>query len=357
MVGIDRLYNEYSWRLTRRAKKVWQSGMVVGNKSNNETKKFENSIAKYTKRKYAVAVGSGTDALYFALKVKGIGPGSTVLCPAVSYMATAEAIKRTGAIIQFCDVNENGLIDHIPMMGLPSAVVYVNLFGNLADYDRIQKYCTKHGIPLIEDAAQSLGSFYKKIPSGKLGDVSTLSFAPSKPLPAFGNAGMVLTDSFDEAEKLRGLRYHGYNNVNVSHGYNSCIPESVASQLDFLLGKYSSLLKKRNNIYKIYTEELSKIHDIEQLKYDPVSNKSKFVIRVPNRDELQGYLFTKGIETAITYKTPLPKMKMFQKAIIEEEKFINAEKFCEQVISLPIHPFLKKEEVKYVCKQIKDFYV
>ena len=101
--GVDRIYDAYSWRITRRAKDVWRSGNVVSSRHTEESflAKFEKSLAKFTKRKYAIAVGSGTDALYFALRAKGIGPGSNVLCPAVSYLATAEAIKRTGATITF----------------------------------------------------------------------------------------------------------------------------------------------------------------------------------------------------------------------------------------------------------------
>ena len=131
--GVDRIYDEYSWRITRRAKEVWQSGNMISSRhiEGSYLDKFESGVAKFTKRKYAIAVGSGTDALYFALKAKGIGPGNIVLCPAISYLATAEAIKRTGATVEFVDVNENGLIGDIPMMGLPSAVVYVNLFGNM----------------------------------------------------------------------------------------------------------------------------------------------------------------------------------------------------------------------------------
>ena len=141
--GIDRIYDSYSWRITRKAKEVWKSGSMV---TSRHTEKsfldcFEKSVAKFTSRKYAIAVGSGTDALYFALKAKGIGTGSVVLCPAVSYLATAEAIKRTGATIQFIDVDRKGLMASMPTIGLPNAVVYVNLFGNIADYDRLRKYC------------------------------------------------------------------------------------------------------------------------------------------------------------------------------------------------------------------------
>ena len=353
--AVERIYDAYSWRLTRRAKKAWSSGIMVGNKSHGQTAEFEKSMAKYTKRKYAIAVGSGTDALYFALKAKGIGPGKKVVCPAVSYMATAEAIKRTGAYIDFVDVNKNALIDNIGIRSKPDAVVYVNLFGNLADYDYLKKYCNDNRIPLIEDAAQSLGSKYKKRMSGNLGDISACSFSPTKPLPAFGNAGMVLTDDMDEARLIQGMRYHSYNGVNLDHGYNSSIPESVSAQLNFLLGKYKSLLKKRKHVYEKYVELLS---DAPVVFLDTdnncVSNYSKLVVKVSNRDELMSYLNNMGIQTSFAYAKTLPNIKMFRQT--ETYNFPNADLFCAEAIALPIYPFLKDEEIKIVCEAIRKFY-
>ena len=358
--GVDRLYKEYSWRLTRRAKKVWQSGLVVGNKSHAETDIFEKSIAKYTGRKYAVAVGSGTDALYFALKVKGVGPGSVVGCPAVSYMATAEAIKRTGAQIYFIDTNENGQMGDISECRITD-LVYVNLFGNIDDYDRIQEICNRKKITLFEDGAQSFGSSYKNIQSGKLGDISVLSFSPTKPLPAFGNAGMVLTDSEDEADILKGYRYHGYNGVNINYGYNSCIPESISAQLNFLLSKYKTILKERKTIYKLYCKLLNNYPvTILEPRQNSISNHSKFVIKVKNRDELQNYLKEKGVQTGLVYKEPMSQMKMFATTPYDtswhQTKVPNAIKFCNCAISLPIYPLLKQKEIEYVCNQIGKFY-
>ena len=164
--GVEKIYDSYSWRIARRAKEVWRSGSFISSRhiEGSYLDKFEKATAKYATRKFGIAVGSGTDALYFALRAMGIGPGKTVLCPAISYLATAEAIKRTGATIQFVDVDENGLMGDIPMMGLPSAVVYVNLFGNLADYDRLKNYCDKHRIPLIEDAHRAWEVFTKRYP-------------------------------------------------------------------------------------------------------------------------------------------------------------------------------------------------
>jgi UDP-2-acetamido-2-deoxy-ribo-hexuluronate aminotransferase len=356
-IGVDRIYNEYSWRITRKAKEVWCSGEVISSRHQEGSflDKFEKSMAEFTKRKYAVAVGSGTDALYFALKAKGIGPGSNVLCPAISYLATAEAIKRTGATITFVDVDFNGLIGDLPLTILPDAVVYVNLYGNLADYDRLKNYCGRHRIPLIEDAAQSLGSFYKKIPSGKLGDISSLSFAPSKPLPCFGNGGMVLTDSEADMDMVRSLRYHAIGTAKLTHGYNSCLSNDHANVLGFLLTKYKRLLSKTKTVREWYTDRLNNTGmGISTVESDAgtVSNNHKLVIRVQDRDGLKKFLDGKGVQTQIHYGQPMSKMKMFDTG----QHMPNAEGFCEDVLSLPIHPFLKKTEVMEVCDRIKEYY-
>ncbi len=353
--GLDRIYDEYSWRITRRAKQVWKTGNVVGNRhvEGSFVDQFENSIAKYTKRKYAVAVGSGTDALYFALRAKGIGPESTVLCPAISYMATAEAIKRTGATIHFVDVDKKGLISKLPDFGLPNALVYVNLFGNLAEYATLKEYCVKRRIPLVEDAAQSFGSYYNKVPSGKLGDISTLSFAPSKPLPAFGNGGMVLTDSETERDLVRSLRYHGQGTAKLNHGYNSCMSHEHANILNFLMSKYKGLQSNTKKVRQWYEEKLLDLGISSiQTGTGTKSNNHKLVVRVDDRDGLRKFLEEKGIETQVHYKQPMSKMKMFDTG----QAMPGAESFCTNVLSLPIHPFLRKQEVLYVCKCIGEYY-
>lgn len=353
--GTDRIYDCYSWRITRRAKEVWRSGNHISSRHNDGSilDNFEKSVAKFTKRKYGVAVGSGTDALYFALKAKDIGPGSTVVCPAVSYLATAEAIKRTGATIHFVDVDNKGLISKLPDFGLPNAVVYVNLFGNLADYATLKEYCVKRRIPLIEDAAQSLGSFYNSVPSGKLGDISALSFAPSKPLPCFGNGGMVLTDNEQEADIIRSLRYHAKGTAKLEHGYNSCLSNDHANILYFLMTKYKGLLAKTKKVRQWYDQELSDL-GINSINTNSgsVSNNHKLVVKVQDRDGLRSFLAKKGVETQVHYLTPISNLKMFKTG----HDMPNADKFCMDVLSLPIHPFLKKTEVHYVCKCIGEYY-
>ena len=341
--GVDRIYDAYSWRITRRAKEVWSSGNVISSRHTEGSflDKFETSVAKFAKRKYGVAVGSGTDALYFALRAK------------VSYLATAEAIKRTGATIQFVDVNNKGLISQLPDFGLPSAVVYVNLFGNLADYERLKEYCVKRRIPLIEDAAQSFGSYYNIVPSGKLGDISTLSFAPSKPLPCFGNGGMVLTDSEQEADMVRSLRYHSAGTGKLDYGYNSCLSNDHANVLNFILSKYKGLLSRTKKVRQWYEHKLLDLGISSiQTGTETTSNNHKLVIRTQDRDGLKKFLEQKGIETQVHYQQPMSKMKMFDTG----QEMPNADKFCMNILSLPIHPFLKKAEVLYVCKCIGEYY-
>jgi len=341
--GIDRLYADYSWRLTRRAKAVWESGNVLQGKY---LKQLESETAKKYKRKYAVGVGSATDGLYFAMKAVGLDKSSTVLCPAFSYVATAGAIKRLGADIRFTDTDKHGNIGDWGIMGLPSAVLYVNMFGNLADYTRIKTYCDDHKIPLIEDAAQSQGAMYGNLPSGSLGDVSVFSFDPMKNMPSFGTGGMVLTDSKDIYHSVISLRRHAFGG-EMSYGYNSLISEDHAHQLLFLLSKFDKMQKMRENVFKKYKKLLPHLDFIETQK-DTKSSYHKLVMLSNRRDELKTYLAHNGIETKIHYNKTLDSINV--------GKYPNAENICARALSLPIYPHLKMDEIRYICERIQKFH-
>lgn len=344
--GIDRLYENYSWRLTRRAKKVWQSGSVL---LGQELAKLEKKFCKKYKRKYAVGVGSATDGLYFSMKALGLNKSSTVTCPALSYVATAGAIRRLGAKINFVDVDNIGNIGHLSLQPKPNAILYVNLYGNIADYERIKKYCEENKIFLIEDAAQSqgayLGNWFKKFPSGTLGDISIFSFDPMKNLPCFGSGGMVLTDSFEVYENLISLRRHGLHK-NMDYGYNSVIPEDHAAQLSFLLDKFESLQDMRAKIAKRYFKNLPRENFIKHNK-NTISSYHKLVLLHEKRDDLQKYLKEHGIETKIHYPQTLHRVWL--------SSYPNAEKICNHALSLPIYPYLTNSEIDYICQRIKEF--
>ena len=348
--GIDRLYDKYSWRLTKRAKLVWQSGQVLQGSYQAE---LEKTLAEHYKRKYAIAVGSATDGLYFALKSLGLNSQSKIVCPAFGYIAMSGAIKRLGAKPIFVDVDQNGTLGTLSVGLNPDAVLYANLFGNLADYDSIKKFCDSRKIPLIEDAAQSMGSIYKQIPSGKLGDISVFSFDPMKNLPTFGTGGMVLTDNDKIYKRIISLRRHGLGS-NYEYGYNSLMPEDHCNQLLFLFDKFKSLQKKRRQIASWYFELLPNLNFIRQeettgiFRKTTISSYHKLVLLADKRSDLQKHLESNGIETKIHYKRTLDSNNF--------GRYSNAERLCSHAISLPIYPFLKDYEVEYICKTIKAFY-
>lgn len=341
--GIDRLYAEYSWRLTRRAKQVWTSGNVLQGKY---LEQFEKELAKKYKRKYAVAVGSATDGLYFALRCANVNVNDTVICPALSYVATSGAIKRIGCGIDFVDTDKNGNIDvlKISNMNLPRALVYVNLFGNVAEYETLRQICNKRGILLIEDAAQSQGSKYKKQLSGTLGDMSIFSFDPMKNMPSFGGGGAVLTDNKEHVNTIKSLRRHGFDS-NFDYGYNSLISDDHANQLLFLLSKFDKLQKLRKKVYDRYKKNLPQF-DFVGAHNPHQSSHHKLVILVDKRDELKKFLASENIETKIHYGKTLDPTGTYPVA----------ESLCKKSLSLPIYPFLKTNEVDTICKKIKDFY-
>ena len=340
--GVDRLYDAYSWRLNRRAKAAWKSGDVLQGKY---LKQLETGIAEKYKRKYAVGVGSATDGLYFAMKAVGLNKSSTVLCPAFSYVATAGAIKRLGADIHFADTDKQGNIGDWGIMGLPSAVLYVNMFGNLADYTRLREYCDQHRIPLIEDAAQSQGAMHGKTPSGALGDVSVFSFDPMKNMPSFGTGGMVLTDSKDVYDTVVSLRRQGLNG-KTSYGYNSLISEDHANQLLLLLSKFDKLQKMRKKVFERYKKNLEHTDFIETQE-NTQSSYHKLVLLSDRRDELKTYLAQNGIETKVHYNKTLDSKNVGQ--------YPNAESICAKALSLPIYPHLEMYEVDYICERIRKF--
>ena len=341
--GIDRLYDEYSWRLSRRAKQVWSSGNVL---QGQYLEQFEKALAKKYKRKYAVAVGSATDGLYFALRCANVTLNDTVICPALSYIATSGAIKRIGCNIDFIDTDKNGNIDvlKISNMSLPRALVYVNLFGNVAEYETIKKICDKRGIILIEDAAQSQGAKYKKQLSGTLGDLSIFSFDPMKNMPSFGGGGAVLTDNKEYYKTIRSLRRHGLDS-NFDYGYNSLLADDHANQLLFLLTKFDKLQKLRKKVYERYQKNLPQFTFVG-VDNPHQSSFHKLVILIEKRDEIKKWLEAEGIETKIHYS----------KTLNPNETYPMADSFCKKSLSLPIYPFLKTHEIDLICKKIKEFY-
>jgi dTDP-4-amino-4,6-dideoxygalactose transaminase len=230
---------------------------------------------------------------------------------------------------------------------VPNAIVYANLFGNTADYDRIRSYCKKHQIILIEDAAQSQGACYRDTLSGTMGDVSVFSFDPMKNMPSFGSGGIVLTDDKDVCERVVSLRRHAINSTDFDYGYNSVISEDHAAQLLVLLDHYDELQEDRKRVARRYYNNLpNKIF----IKGDDnnTSSHHKLVMLDDDRDRLKEYLGEQGIETKIHYPEILDT--------VNKGLYPVAENICRQAISLPIYPFLQDVEIDHICEKIKNFH-
>ena len=325
-----------------------------------EVSNLELKLAKYIGTKYAIAVGSCTDALFFSLKAINIKEGDEVIVTSYSYLASATCILRCGAVPVFVDVNENGNMDlnqiKKKFTSKTRAIIYVHLFGYQENISKLLKFIKKKNIYLIEDFAQAFGAKYKNSHAGSFGDISCTSFDPTKVLSAPGSGGMAFTNNKFLRDRIVKLRYHGKNKggENDSLGINSQLPTLVAATL---LVKFKLLEKNKKiriNIAKFYFDRLKNL----KIKLPPVTDNQshiyhKFVIQCKRRNHLMKYLEKNGVETMIHYKKSIKDLSIFKKY-----KTLTpvADLLSKQSISLPIHPYLKKKELNYIVRKIKYFF-
>ena len=358
--GVDRQYANIREEILEVVDQVYTSGRVL---DGAHTKNFEQTIAKMTERRYAIAVNSGTQALIFALRnidFYSLFKKNKVLIPAQSFVATVNSVIEAGMDPVFCDVDPvTGLIDLNKIDVSPdelAAVMYVNLFGNIIDYDKLNTYkdfWNKHSIPVIEDAAQSFGAYYRGVPSGKLGDISVLSFDPTKNLNNYGSGGMILTDDADFAELCRSYRDNGkFHDHNVA-GTNSKMSESDCAQMLVKLEHFASWQARRTQIAEYYTSELDGYVDLIPIDSKVEHAWSKFVFHTEYRRMFQDYLTQHGIETKIHYSLPLHTLNIaetFDTGILP-----GAEDFSRTCLSIPIYPELTDQEVELIVDLIRQY--
>lgn len=325
-----------------------------------EIEVFEKKISNFVGKKFAVAVGSCTDALFFSLKAGGINKGDEVIVTSYSYLASATCILRCGAKPVFVDVDENGnmQIDQVlkKINRKTKAIIYVHLFGYFQNINELLKISKKNKILLIEDFAQALGASLNKKNAGSLGDISCTSFDPTKVLSAPGSGGIVLTNNKIIKNKIVKLRYHGKNKSGDHDilGINSQLPSIVAASLLVKLKYFKNFQNKRIFIAKQYFKNFKDLN----LSLPPLGKRSqhiyhKFVIRTKQRNKLFKYLKNHGIHTLIHYSKPLHKLKIFSEF---SSKLPVSEQLSKTSLSIPIHPYLKKAEINHIIKTIKYFF-
>lgn len=323
-----------------------------------EVKQLEHDFAKYNGATYGVGVSSGTDALYLSLLAAGIGAGDEVIIPVNTALPTATAVVMSGARPVFVDCDESFLIDisAIPAVitGKTKAIIPVHLYGQACDLDRLSELAKRHNLVFIEDCAQAAGAAWKGKKVGSVGDFGAFSFYPTKNLGAYGDGGMVLTNSEERSKKLQALRFYGESDrVHATmFGVNSRLDEMQAAILNVKMKHLDEWNGRRRAIAKRYAELLEGFDCVLPLISDTGEHVYHlFVIRVPNRDHVRQVLKERGIETLIHYPVLLHKQPFFKEW--EHQVFPNAEAYTEEILSLPMHPYLQDAEIEEVTAALR----
>ena len=337
----------------------------VLNKSNyilgEEVQTLEQELQKFTGAKYAISCSSGTDALLLALMAIDIQPGDEVITTPFTWISTGEMIALLKAKPVFVDIepdtyNIDANLIEKAITKKTKAIMPVSLYGQPADMDIIQAIADKYNLKVIIDGAQSFGSTYNDKTDSNLGDISTTSFFPSKPLGCYGDGGAVFTNNAEYAKKIKLLRVHGQNK-KYHHKYIGIGGRLDTLQASILLAKlpnFKQELTDRQKVADLYTKKLSKTFQTPIIKKNRTSAWAQFTLRVKNRDNLQLKLKEKGIPTSVFYPIPLHLQECFRYLKYKQSDLIVSEEASEEVLSVPMNPFLSPEQINYIILKVQE---
>jgi len=325
---------------------------------------LEEEIAKLCGVAHGIGVASGTDALILALRACGVQAGDEVLLPPFTFVATGSAVSALGAKPVFADIRPDTYnIDpaeferHVTPR--TRAIVVVHLYGLAAYMDPILAFAKGRKLPVIEDNAQAIGASYKGRRTGSLGDAACLSFYPTKNLGAYGDAGMVVTNSAKLAERIRTLRNHGQSEKyrSAEPGWNSRLDEIQAAILRVKLRHLSNWQRARQSHAAEYSRLFSQIPGVmPPLAPDGFEHVyHQYTIRVEQRDALQKFLSERGIGSTVYYPCPLHLQPLYASLGHKAGDFRHAERAAQEVLSLPMYPELRKEQIARVVEAVADF--
>jgi dTDP-4-amino-4,6-dideoxygalactose transaminase len=334
---------------------VLESGMLA---QGAKVEEFEKEFARYIGTEHAVATSSGTTALHLALMVLGIGPGDEVVTTPFSFISTANCILFCGAKPVFADIdsktfniNPDRIRDKIT--GKTKVIIPVHLYGHPADMEPILDLAKKHGIKVLEDAAQAHGSEYKGQKVGSLGDCAAFSFYATKNMVT-GEGGMVTTDNEKLADKLRQLRNHGQSKTYEHEclGFNLRMTNINAAIGLEQLKKLEGFNRKRINNAEFLTRKLQKLVQTPHISPDVRHVFHQYTIKTENRDALLKNLNDNGVGARVYYPKPIHKQPYYKKLGYKDFLPV-AEETAKKVLSLPVHPNLKKEDLENIVKTVK----
>ncbi len=330
-------------------------GFVLG----SEVEEFEAEFAAFCGVEHCIGVGSGTAALTLAILAAGIGPGDEVIVPAHTYIATALAVSHAGAQPVFCDVEEStGLIDVLSaaetLTSRTAAIIPVHLYGQVCDMDAVSEFAARHGLVVIEDAAQAHGARHGAKPAGSLGDVAGFSFYPSKNLGALGDGGAICTDSEEIAAAARRLRNLGQEakGQHLQAGFNERLDGIQAAMLSVKLQVLEQGNSTRRARAATYREQLPSTCTV--LDEDPRSEcvYHLFPVRLRDRDEVRRRLAECGIGSGVHYHPAVPHQRPF--AACRRTEVPCAEQWAGQELSLPMFGEITEEEVRRVTDVLTE---
>ncbi len=358
-VNIALQYKGLEHEILPVVKEVLKSGSYILGK---ELNRFEHRIAGFCRTRYAIGVANGTDALRLSLHALNIGRDDEVITAPNSFIASAGAIAAVGAKPVFVDVGEdyniNSELIENAINERTKAIMPVHLTGRPAAMNEIVDIARKHGLKVIEDAAQAIGANYRGRRTGSLGDVGCFSTHPLKTLHTAGDGGFITTDSQEIYERIIKLRNHGLKNREESEffGYNSRLDEIHAAILNTQLEYVEIWNKQRRDIALRYSSELSPIVDTPEEKSYEESSYHTFVIQAKNRDSLRLHLSNMGIETKIHYPIPIHLQQAAKYLGYRSGAFPVAERQSSQILSLPVYPELTSKQIEKVIEGVTSFY-
>ena len=337
-----------------------------------EIDELEAKLSEFGKMPHTVACGSGTDALAMPLMAWGLRPGDAVFCPAFTFAATGEVVAWLGASPVFCDIDaktfcmdphslERAINDVLTEGKLrPRAVIAVDLFGHIADYEPIRKLCDAHGMHLIADAAQGFGSTRNGETAARWADVVSTSFFPAKPLGCYGDGGAVQVHDAELDRSLRSIRNHGANHEdrydNVAIGMNGRIDTIQAAILLEKLAIFADEIDARNRVAGRYEAALADVAEVPHVEDGVVSTWAQYTILLPAegmRDGFMAALREDGVPSAAYYPRPMHMQTAYARYPVEGGRLAVSESAAARCVSLPMHPYLSESDQDRVIESVR----
>jgi UDP-2-acetamido-2-deoxy-ribo-hexuluronate aminotransferase len=352
-IDLQSQYQSYKEEIDTAIHKVLDSSQYIMGPS---VKELESNLAKYTGAKHAIACASGTDALLIALLAIGIKPGDEIITTPFTFIASSEVISLLGAIPVFVDIEEdtyniNASEIEDKITDRTKAIMPVSLYGQTADMDMINDVASRNNLIVIEDAAQSFGASYKGKKSCNLSHFGCTSFFPSKPLGCYGDGGALFTSDDELAAKARLFLAHGSKQRYVHEviGVNGRIDAIQAAIVNVKLKYFAEEVQKREDIGSHYIGLLKdKKLKLPVVREGRTSVYAQFTIQSNRREELIQRLKDKDVPTAIHYPTPLHLQECYKPLNYKVGDFPISEKAAKEVFSLPMSPFLTKEQQSFI---------